>query len=431
MEHTPLWWSAAGEPAPLNDERPLPTHADVVVVGAGLTGLSAARTLARAGQHVVVIERGPPGIGASSRNGGQVGGGHRLPAAVLDAQYGAETATRLLREAHIDSVNFFHDLLDAESIECDWQAVGRFRGNWTQREYDAAARDTERLNQRIGLAAHTVPRTEQQAEIATDLYCGGTVFPTHGAINPAKFTRGLARAARAAGADIHSFTELQAIRREGRQQRVETSRGAILAGNVLAATNGYSGPALPTLQRRIVPVPSFIVATEPLGENRVRDLMPARRVYVESRVRHCYFRPSPDGERLIFGGRAALFPVSEGVAVSQLRKLIGDVFPELGAVALTHSWRGFTGFSFAQIPHVGTVDGVHLAMGYSGNGNTMAPYLGHKAALRILGDPEGETAFAHTRFEGRFWHRGRPWFMPAADLKFRVQDFWDTLRHSR
>jgi len=327
MEHTPFWWSAAGEPAPLNDERPLPTHADVVVVGAGLTGLSAARTLARAGQHVVVIERGPPGIGASSRNGGQVGGGHRLPAAVLDAQYGAETATRLLREAHIDSVNFFHDLLDTESIECDWQAVGRFRGNWTQREYDAAARDTERLNQRIGLAAHTVPRTEQQAEIATDLYCGGTVFPTHGAINPAKFTRGLARAARAAGADIHSFTELQAIRREGRQQRVETSRGAILAGNVLAATNGYSGPALPTLQRRIVPVPSFIVATEPLGENRVRDLMPARRVYVESRVRHCYFRPSPDGERLIFGGRAALFPVSEGVAVSQLRKPTGCTLP--------------------------------------------------------------------------------------------------------
>ncbi|MEM6987516.1 MAG: FAD-dependent oxidoreductase, partial [Pseudomonadota bacterium] len=136
-----------------------------------------------------------------------------------------------------------------------------------------------------------------------------------------------------------------------------------------------------------------------------------------------------DGERLVFGGRAAMFPVSDAFAQRQLRKLIADVFPDLADVNFTHSWRGFTGFSFAQLPYVGTLDGLHVAMGYSGNGNTMAPYLGNKAALQILANSDGETAFSHTRFETKAWHRGSPWFMPAADAWFRVRDVWDNLRH--
>ncbi|MEM7378717.1 MAG: FAD-binding oxidoreductase [Pseudomonadota bacterium] len=430
MQHTPFWWEDAGVPTPLPDQPALPNEADVVIVGAGLTGLSAARTLARAGRSVLVLDRGAPGIGASSRNGGQVGGGHRLHPSVLDAQYGRDLATRLLHEAHIDSVDFFNALIASEGIDCDWEACGRFRGNWTAAEYDAGARDLDALRKRIPLTAYAVPRDQQHTEISTELYAGGTVFPTHGAINPAKYTRGLLDAACRAGARVIGDTEVHRIE-TGSLDRVHTAKGTVSCGSVLIATNGYTGPATPALRRRIVPVPSFIVATDVLGENRVRALMPARRVYVESRVRHCYFRPSPDGQRLVFGGRAALFPVSEAIAQSQLSRLIADVFPELADTPLTHSWRGFTGFSFAQLPHVGQVDGLHLAMGYSGNGNTMAPYLGHKAALQILGDPEGDTAFSHTRFEGRLWHRGAPWFMPAADAWFRVRDVWDRVRHSR
>ncbi len=430
MQHTPYWWDAAGEPDAPESPITLPAKADVVVIGAGLTGLSAARTLARAGRDVLVVESGAPGSGASSRNGGQVGGGHRLPPASLDAQYGKDTATRLLREAHIDSIDFFTSLIDDESIDCDWQPVGRFRGCNNRREYEQNARALEQLNRRIGTHAYPVKSSEQQSEIATDLYHGGTVFPTHGAINPAKFTYGLWRAARDAGAAFACHTSVLGVSTNARASIVKTTRGDVIAGAVLAATNGYSTTALPTIARRIVPVPSFIVATETLGRNRVRALMPSGRVYVESRARHCYFRPSPDGERLVFGGRAALCDVPDRFATSQLRSLMLDVFPELSGAALTHSWRGHTGFSFAQIPHVGTVDGVEVAMGYSGNGNTMAPYLGHKAALRILGDADAETAFSQTAFETRFWHRGKRWFLPAADMRFRVQDIWQKLTNS-
>lgn len=430
MQNNPLWWDDAGAPTPPTRPSAPPNEADVVIVGAGLTGLSAARTLATAGKSVVVLDRGAPGIGASSRNGGQVGGGHRLHWGTLDAQYGQELATRLLREAHFDSIAFFKALVEGESIDCDWQPCGRFRGHWTASEYEAGARDVELLSARIGLDAYSVAKSDQHSEIATDLYHGGTVFPTHGAINPAKFTRGLHKLASLAGATVIGETDVTSVN-TGAVQTVHTTRGNIRCGQVLIATNGYSGPALPELQRRIVPVPSFIVASEALGSNRVKSLMPTQRVYVESRTRHCYFRPSPDGERLVFGGRVAMFPVPENFAKSQLRKLISDVFPELAAIPFTHSWRGFTGFSFAQLPHVGKLGGLHLAMGYSGNGNTMAPYLGHKAALQMLGDTAGETAFSRTRFETRPWHRGSTWFMPAADAWFRVRDAWDSIRRTK
>jgi glycine/D-amino acid oxidase-like deaminating enzyme len=142
----------------------------------------------------------------------------------------------------------------------------------------------------------------------------------------------------------------------------------------------------------------------------------------ESRDRHCYYRPSPDGTRVVFGGRAAMLGVPNWFAEAELRRLLTQIFPQCSDVAFTHSWRGHTGFTFDFLPNVGQIDGVWHAMGYSGSGNAMAPYLGHKAALQIIGDPEGETAFSQTDFPTRWWHRGQPWFLPFADVLFRLKD---------
>jgi glycine/D-amino acid oxidase-like deaminating enzyme len=142
----------------------------------------------------------------------------------------------------------------------------------------------------------------------------------------------------------------------------------------------------------------------------------------ESRDRHCYYRPSPDGQRLVLGGRAAMTAVPESFATAELKRLICQIFPDLQDFAISHSWRGRAGFTHDFVPHVGKYDGIWHAMGYSGNGNTMAPYLGHKAAQYILGDPEGGTAFSKTAFPARFWNRGTPWFLPFADVLFRLKD---------
>ena len=431
MKTDPYWWEDAGAPAAADAADGLPAETDVVVIGAGLTGLSAARTLARAGKSVIVLEAHAPGHGASSRNGGMIGGGHKLSVDDMEQRFGKETAAGLLREAHIESTEFAKSLIRDEQIACDFVETGRFRALWRESEYDPAARALERLQGIIPLEAHMVPPARQHDEIASDLYAGGTIFARHGGLNPAKWVAGLMDAAARAGAMIVANTPVTAIEKSGAAFHVVSPRGTVKTGSVLAATNGYTTATMPKLKRRIIPVPSFIVTTEQLGAETVSRLFPTGRMIVESRDRHCYYRPSPDGTRIVFGGRAAMFDAPAGFATNQMRGLIGQAFPELKNVGLTHSWRGYTGFTFEFLPHVGKIDGIWHAMGYSGSGNAMAPWLGHKAALQIIGDEEGETAFSKTGFPTRWWHRGWPWFLPAVDVGFRLKDFRNSLGKTR
>jgi glycine/D-amino acid oxidase-like deaminating enzyme len=425
----PLWWDEAGAPeAPVAVD--LPGEVDVVVVGAGLTGLSAARTLARRGRSVLVLDARAPGEGASSRNGGMIGGGHRLSIDAMTAQFGRDTALGLLREAHVDSRQYALDLMAEDGIDCDYAQTGRFRGLWTASEYDGAARGLERLQALVEIEAWMVPKADQRAEAGTDIYAGGTVFAQHGGLNPAKWVAGLLAAAQRAGATVAGHTPVTGIAAEGAGHRVTTPRGTVRCGAVLAATNGYTDAALPEARRRIVPIPSYIMATDPLPPETMTALFPKGRMVAESRERHCYYRPSPDGRRIVFGGRAALFQAPDWFALDELRSLMEKIFPDLGDVGISHVWSGRTGFTFSTLPHVGQVDGIWHAMGYSGSGNAMAPWLGHKAACAILGDAEGETAFRHTPFPTRPWHRGRPWFLPAADVMFRARDIVANFRRA-
>ena len=421
MKTDPYWWDDAGPPlAP--KEIPLPTAVDVLVVGAGLTGLTAAWTLAKRHKSVLVLDAGAPGIGASSRNGGLIGGGHRLSINQMESRFGKSTAHVLLHEAHLSAPEFAKRLMSQEKIDCDYVECGRFLGLWRSDQYDQYARELERLQALIPLEAEMVPRDQQKREIATELYAGGAIFPRHGRLNPAKWVAGVQSAARNAGAVVQGNTPVLALGRNSDEHVAHTQRGRICAKQVLIATNGYTPFYLSNLKRRIIPVPSFLVVTEALSSSRVRELLPTKRAVSESRERKCYFRPSEDGCRIIFGGRAAMFNVPDAFAQSQIRALLTQIFPDLKGVTFSHSWRGRTGFTFDYLPHVGQLDDIWHAIGYSGSGNAMAPYLGHKAALQMLGDSEGETAFSKTAFPTRWWYRGRPWFLPFADITFRGRD---------
>lgn len=427
----PYWWEAQRPEATTDDlADELPDRVDVLVVGAGLTGASAARTLAKNGASVLMIDAEAPGHGASSRNGGMVGTGYRLSLDQLTERYGAETARTLLREAHIDSLDFVKALIRDEAIDCDFDVTGRFSGQRSAAVYEETARSFERLQTVVPIRWEMIPRDRQRAEIGTDFYHGGLLLPDHAALHPAKYHAGLLKAALRAGARVRGHTPMTGIRRTGAGFTVQTPRGVVQASDVLMATNGYTTAAMRSLQRRIVPVRSYVATTEPLSANLLGALMPGRRMIVETRNRHCYYRLSPDGTRLVFGARAALSQIPQASATRIIHGLIQEIFPDIGPVRLTHSWSGRLGFSFAMMPHVGRIDGVWHAMGFSGSGNTMAPYLGHKAALSMLGSADGETAYAKTDFPTRFWHFGPPWFLPFADAKFRMLDLRDDLQRT-
>lgn len=429
LKTDPFWWEDAGAPSSPPQE-PLPSEVDALIVGAGLTGLSAARTLAKAGKSVLVLDANAPGFGASSRNGGMIGGGHRLSYDDMRAQFGNDTALSLLKEAHLNSTEFSKNLIKDENIACDFVETGRFRGLWRDAEYETTARSLEQLQSLIPLEAEMLPRARQHEEVASDLYRGGMIFYRHGGLNPAKWVAGLLQLSLKLGAHVQGDTPVTSVQKEGAAYVATTPRGNVRAGMVLIATNGYTPSHFTELKRRIIPVPSFIVATEHLGKNHVKSLFPNSRMIVESRERHCYFRPSPDGNHVVFGGRAAMFEAPKKFTHAQMRGLLTQVFPELKNIGLTHSWHGSTGFSFNYLPNVGQIDGLWHAMGYSGSGNAMAPYLGHKAALQMLGDPEGETAFSKTGLPTRWWHRGKPWFLPFADATFRLRDVINNTRRA-
>jgi glycine/D-amino acid oxidase-like deaminating enzyme len=417
----PYWWDAA--PREQVQGVALPERADVVVIGGGYAGLSAALTLARARRSVVVCEAGPPGFGASSRSGGMIGHGHRLSYGKLIEKYGQVKARALIDEG-IASLAFVKQLIAEEAIDARLQPVGRLRGAWTTADYDTMGREADLLNRDFSLGIEVLQKADMQREIATGSYQGGLIFPTHAGLHPGLFQQGLLAAARKAGVHVSGFTQVTGLRREAEGWRVESTQGPIVAREVAACTNGYTGKPLTGLARRLVPMPSYLIATEELGENRVIDLIPNLRMIVETRAKHLYYRPSPDGKRIILGGRAALHLIPLEEAAMRLRKELVALFPGLGDVGVTHCWTGNVAMTRSDLAGIGQKDGVWFAMGCNGSGVALMPYLGRKLALKMLGSSEGATAFDDIPFSALPLYDGRPWFLPLMTAWFRAKDRW-------
>ena len=418
----PYWLEDS--PPPALPRASLPKSADVAVVGAGYTGLSAALTLAREGRSVVVFDAKGAGSGCSERNGGQCGAGLNPGLDGLTARYGKARAIALYREA-LASLEYLAEFVAREGIECRFERPGRFVGAHRPSHYETLARDYEALRRELGVDCHAVPRADQRAEIGSDIYYGGGVIANHAALHPALYHRGLLERALAAGVQVSEHNPVTRIERSGAAGFAVTSiRATLAARDVIVATNGYSNmnAALSALRRRVIPIGSYMIATEPLAPGLMDRLMPKNRVLNNTRRVVLYFRATPDRRRVLFGGRVALAetdPLSSG---PKLHAIMSAIFPELAEVAISHSWMGFVGFSFDHLPHVGVHDGLHYAAGYCGSGVAMASYLGHKAGLKVLGKAEGRTAFDDLPFQTRPLYDGTPWFLAGAVLYYRLLD---------
>jgi glycine/D-amino acid oxidase-like deaminating enzyme len=413
------WW----EEAPLASEPRVEVEpkCDVAIVGAGYTGLSAAITLARAGRSVQVFDRMRPGEGASTRNGGIASANIRPSHAKLARKFGENVADGLEREAKLAREDLARFIAE-EQIECDFALTGRFSGASAPGDYESLAREAERLARALGIEAYAVPRAEQKSFLGTDYYHGGSVRMDIGGLHPAKFHAGMLRVATQAGAVVHGETAVAKISPKGLGFVVQTARGTVQAGDVIVGTNGYGDRTDKWLRRRMVPVRSRIMATAPLSDNLMNTLMPRRMMCAETRKLHYYYRPSPDGRRILFGGRDGTIAGDPTWPIEGLRRAMVDVFPELSDTAITHSWFGNVAMNRDMLPRVFTHRKIRYAAGYCGSGVVWARWAGRKVALQLLGHKEGTSALDFRPPPAVPLYTGTPWFMPGVFAWLTLQD---------
>jgi len=296
------------------------------------------------------------------------------------------------------------------------------RGAWTEADFAAMARDAAGLRRDLGMPIDVLSKADVLHELAADCYQGGLLFQAHGGVHPALFHQGLLQTTRIAGALVAGYTPVTAVRRETDGFAVETPRGSLRATEIVATTNGYTGRTTPALARRLVAIPSFVIATEPLGPSRVRSLIPNGRMIGETRDKHRYYRPSPDGTRIVLGGRAALHPIALDEAADWLMKELRDIFPSLADARASHVWTGNVAMTRSDLPGIGQRDGIWYALGCNGSGVALMPYLAHKLALKILGQRDGKTAFDDIPFTAIPLYNGTAWFRPLMTWWFRARD---------
>ncbi len=416
----PFWWDDA-EPR-TTECGSAPESVDVLIVGAGFAGLGAAIPLARAGRQVAVFDRVRAGDGASTRNGGIASGNIRWRYSELTSRLGRENAAAVYKagiKARIDLLRF----IEAEEIDCDLQHTGRFTGAFSAQGLVEMEREADLMRRDLGIESVVISPNEQSAETGSDLYHGGIVRPDIGGLHPGKLHREMLRLAMGAGATVFDGVSVNGISRAPSGFDVSVDGRSVRADHVIVATNGYTSKGLPWLRRRLVPVISEIIATAPLPDGMMNILMPKARMCGEARALGHYYRPSPSGNRILFGGRR--YDRDSTAARARLFRHLTDVFPELAGIDITHHWFGYVAFPRDMLPKLAVQDGVIYATGFCGSGVVWARWFGERAASMVLQRDDATTPFSDMPFARIPLYDGTPWFMTPVMGWYRIKDWMD------
>ena len=421
----PYWWRAARPTT--EGSAPVPEEIEIAIVGSGYTGLNAAIELAERGHRVTVLEAREFGFGASSRNGGHFSSGLNLGKAASSAKpsplikaLGEERYNSLLGEA-IQSMEHLETIIGRESIECHYRRGGRFvaahtPSHFKELEAKLPVIDRDGLN-----GCRMVPRGQQEAEIGSDYYHGGMVIERAGKLHPALYHRGLLDACRRRGVTLCAEAPVAGMRPEGSGFLLQVGGREVRAAAVLLSTNAYAERPSPWLRRRVIPIASCMIATEELGEDLARRLIINDRSINDTKRVLNYFRISPNGKRLLFGGRESFFTIDSRESGRRLFERMIRIYPELAQVRITHSWAGLCAMTFDHMPHIGCENGIHYVAGCNGSGVAMMSYLGYRMATKMAGE-QTPSAFDGLPFPTRPLYTGKPWFLPLVGGLYKTMD---------
>jgi len=422
------WLETVAQPA-IGSREDLPGRVDVAVVGGGFCGLSAARTLAMRGVRTVVLEAETLGWGASGRNGGMVLTGMKLPVPTLIGRYGRSMVRRMYA-ASLESIDLVERIVKDEGIECSFARCGHLEVACKKAHFEAYAAAAEEIKKEFNHELRIVGKSELRGEIGSDIYYGGMVDGASASVNPAQYVTGLAQAAQRAGACLYDHARVTSIKPQviagSRSLLLETARGKVSAKEVLLATGAYTTEATPGLRKKLIPVGSYIIATEPLPAELARELSPWNRMIYDSKHFLYYYRLTPDN-RMLFGGRAAFFPESESTvreSAEILRRGMIEVYPQLAKTKVEFVWGGTLDFAIDVMPHAGKIDEMYFAMGFAGHGVAAATWMGAKLAGIICGDAD-DNPFSKISFPGAPMglRSGNTWALPLAGAYYRVLDW--------
>jgi glycine/D-amino acid oxidase-like deaminating enzyme len=429
MQEKNFWSTTVDSPA-ITAPSELPDAVDVAIVGGGFCGLSAARTLAKRGVRAVVLETETFGWGASSRNGGMALTGMKLAVPTLIKRYGRE-AVRKMYAASLETIDCVEQIVREEKIDCNFSRCGHLEVACKQKHFDGYEESAKLIKREFNHELRIIPKNELRGEIGSDIYFGGMVDETSAGLNPARYVAGLAQAAQRAGACLHDHARVEKVESKSvsgaRKFLIKTSKGTITAREVVLASGAYTTEATPALRKKIIPIGSYIVATEILPADLARELSPRNRMIYDSKHFLYYYRLTPDN-RMLFGGRAAFFPETENTvrqSAEILRRGMVTVYPQLRDTKIEYVWGGTLDFTLDVMPHAGKIDEMYFAAGFAGHGVAAATWFGAKLAGLICGEPN-DIPFDGIKCPAApiGLRSGNTWALPLAGAWYRILDLF-------
>lgn len=420
MKLVPFWVDDHPRPDGISGE--LPASVEYLIVGSGLTAMSAATRLHAAGKEVAIVEARELAGGASSINGGMVSPDVKAGVTAVESAYGPKVADEMW-ESTVRSVELVRSYatrpgIDALTHDGGMAAVGRGK-----RDLEAFEAQAERYRHRFGVDWRVYGPSEVGEVVGGDHFNVAMFEPEGFGVHPARLSFGLARDLASGGVPLIDHCHVSSLEPSRGGMRATTTKGVVDAREVVLATNGYTtGQPSSKLSRLVVPIGSYIITTEPIGTGAADRIFPGGAMtYTKKRLLN-YMRRTHDN-RILLGGRRSLHTdLDLHQSAADLRRALVTFWPELEDVEISHVWGGKLGIPFDLIPHIGKVDGAWYALGYAGHGVGLSCQLGYELAGMLL-DEDPPSVYSKTKHDGRFYYSGkRAWFLTPASVLYRTLD---------